>query len=101
MSRPSRSNVKPLLRRLLVLALVPVAVFSGCGGGVAMLIQRVLVVRVRTPRSAMRLTLELTARSPSTSPARTPLSRERSTCRMDRDAIRPSSGYTGAASSLG
>ena len=32
-SRPSRSNVKPLLRRLLVLAFVPVAVFSGCGGG--------------------------------------------------------------------
>jgi len=32
-SLPSRSNVKPLLRRLLVLALVPVALVSGCGGG--------------------------------------------------------------------
>ena len=66
---------KPLLRRLLVLALMRSPSSAVAAVVVAMLTQRVLVARVRTPRSRMRLTSERTARSQSTSPARRPNSR--------------------------
>ena len=68
---------------------------------VGMLIQRVLVARVRTPRSGMRLTSERTARSEFTSPAGRPNSRGRSICRVDQDATPPLCGYTGAVNNHG